>query len=149
MGGHSTHPSPFTATLYFFLLLVSYLIEYFHQAIKFSVHYFREPCHFLLYLFLEIAINHSFHLLSLVILFVSSVRFISSEKLLSPEMIKNVFKYFKSQKKEALSNKNYFSADVWTFHHSPDMFTINVTLQGCYSLSLLQCWRYWRFYFKP
>ena len=55
-------------------LLLSYLIEYFHQAVKFPVHFFRELCRLLLYMFLEIVINLSFQLLSLVILFVSSVR---------------------------------------------------------------------------
>ena len=73
--------SPFTAALNFLLfqilMLVSHLIEYFHQAVKFPVHFFREPCRLLLYLFLEVVINLSFQLLSLVILSVPSVGSIS------------------------------------------------------------------------
>ena len=70
---------PFTAALHFLLFkiltFVSYLIQYFHQTLKFLVHcLFRKPCRLLLSLFLEVAINLTFQLLSLVILFVSSVR---------------------------------------------------------------------------
>ena len=43
---------PFAATLYILLfkilMLVSCLIEYFHQPFKFPAHFFREPCRLLL-----------------------------------------------------------------------------------------------------
>ena len=54
----------FAAALYilFFniLMLVCYLIEYFHQGLKFPVHFFREPRRLLPCLFLEVVINLSF-----------------------------------------------------------------------------------------
>ena len=48
---------------------------------------------------------------------------------------RKVFEYYKSQKKEVLSNKKYFSAVVWTCDCLQGMFMINVTLQGCSTLS--------------
>ena len=71
----------FSAALYIFLfkilILVSYLIEYFHQAFRFPVHFFREPCCLLPCLFLEVVTTFSFQLLSSIILFVLSVCSIS------------------------------------------------------------------------
>ena len=63
--------------LFKILMLVSYLIEYFHPAIKFPVHFFRKPFRLLLCLFLKVAINIYFQFLSLVILFVPYVLSIS------------------------------------------------------------------------
>ena len=72
---------PFAAALntilFKIMMLLSYLIEYFHQAFKFPVNFFREPCHLLPCLFLEVVINLSFQLLFSIILLVLSVRSIS------------------------------------------------------------------------
>ena len=53
------------------------------------------------------------------------------QELSKPWNDKKVFKYFKFQKKESLSNKKYFSAVVWNYDCSRGMFAINVTYQGC------------------
>ena len=100
---------PFAATFYFLLfkilMLVSYLIEYFHHAFRFSVHFFGKPFRLLLCLF-KVAINRSFQLLSSIILFVLSVRSISYKNYLSPEMIKKYLNILSPTKKRRCQTKN-------------------------------------------
>ena len=101
---------PFTAALYilFFkiLMLVSYLIEYFQQAFKFPVHFFRQPCRLLVCLILEVVINLSFQLLSSIILFVLSVRSISYKNYLNPETRKKYLNILNAREKRRRQTKN-------------------------------------------
>ena len=109
--GHSTEVLallllPCTSSFFKILMLVSYFNKYFHQAFKFPVHFFREPCRLLPCLFLEDVINLSFHLLSSIILFVKSVRSISYKNYLSPEMIKKYLNILNFRKKRRCQTKN-------------------------------------------
>ena len=123
--------SPFAAALYFLLfeilLLISYLDKYFHQAFKFPVHFFREPYHLLLCLFLEVVINLSFQSLSSINLFVSSIK-----NYLSPEMIKKYLNILNFRKKRRCQTKNtslllcmnawLLARHVYDKYDSPRMF---------------------------
>ena len=116
------------------LMLGSDFLEYFHQTYKLSVHFFREPCHLQLCLSLEVA---KFFFVAVVLNYFLCVfhSFCIFRKISEPLNDKRVFKYFKFQRKEALSNQNQkYSSTVCCVNAWPLAGSIH---NKCYSPRLL------------
>lgn len=81
----SAFASAFCFPLLKILMLESHLLNYFHENFNFFVRFFKEPCHLLLCLFLEVI-----KLLPWISLFVSYICSIYYRKYINSETIKSI-----------------------------------------------------------